>query len=210
MKFATFFDRIMEVVGIRSQRELAEALGISRSSVSSAKSRGSVPPRWILKLAQDHKINTDWLLTGMGDRHVERNVTFESVPLVRATLSAGGGSLEVGEEVLERMPFRLDWLKRKGNPDKMVMFPVTGDSMEPVIRHGDTVLVDRSRTDIVSGRVYAVGVEDAIYVKRVEKGPGGITLVSENPAFPPETFTGERADALRIIGRMIWSSREYL
>ena len=195
---------------IGSQRELAEILGITRSSVSSAKGRGKVPPRWILRLAQEHKINTDWLLTGLGDRFIERNVTFESVPLVRATLSAGGGSLEVDGDVLEKMPFRRDWLKRKGNPDEMVMFPVTGDSMDPVIRHGDTVLVDRSRTEIVDGRIYAVGVEDAIYVKRLKRDAGGVTLISENPDYPPESFAGERADDLRIIGRMVWSSREYI
>jgi phage repressor protein C with HTH and peptisase S24 domain len=52
----------------------------------------------------------------------------------------------------------------------MVMMQVSGDSMEPGIRAGDTVMIDRSRTAVVAGGIYAVGIDDTIMIKRLEKG----------------------------------------
>jgi phage repressor protein C with HTH and peptisase S24 domain len=42
--------------------------------------------------------------------------------------------------------------------------------MEPGIRAGDTVMIDRSRTAVVAGGIYAVGIDDTIMIKRLEKG----------------------------------------
>lgn len=53
------------------------------------------------------------------------------IPLVAASLSAGVGSLQTEADVLDYFAFRSDWLCRKGNPDKMVLMKVYGDSMEP-------------------------------------------------------------------------------
>ncbi len=209
MKFLPFFERICEALNINSQSELGRALGISGSSVSSAKQRDSVPPRWILKLSQDYQLNSDWLMTGMGDRYYDRNITFESVPLVSTTVSAGGGSFEVLEGEREQVPFRLDWLKKKGVPGKMVMFEVFGDSMEPLINQGDLVLVDSSNREVVDGKIYAVAVDDAVVLKRVERESDRITLFSENADYPPEILTKDRADSVRIVGKMIWASRDY-
>ncbi|MCP4161991.1 MAG: helix-turn-helix transcriptional regulator [Deltaproteobacteria bacterium] len=210
MNFAPFFKRICEKMKIKSQRELAEILKLSPSSIYSAKRRNSVPPRWILKLSQSHNFNVNWLLTGMGEPLMDNDNAFKSISLVEARLSAGGGSLEVGAETVDKVPFRLDWLHRKGVPDKMVMFKISGDSMEPVVHDGDTVLVDMSRKEIVSGKIFAIGVDDAIVLKRVEKKEDHIRLISENNIYPPEIHSAGQTQGIRIIGKMIWSSREYV
>ncbi len=215
MKFAPFFKRICEAMKINTPRELANIIGISTSSIYSAKRRNSVPPRWVLKLAQKNNFDVNWLMTGKGEPHIDNEIAYRSVPMVEARLSAGGGSLDVGTEAIDHIPFSLDWLHRKGVPDKMVMFRTTGDSMEPIISDGDTVLVDMSRKDITNGRIYAVSIDDAIVLKRVEKIEGQsnqinqIKLISENCLYPPEIHSEERAQGIRIIGKMIWSSREY-
>ena len=210
MKFAPFFKRICKKMKIKSKRELAEILELSPSSIYSAKRRDSVPPRWILKLSQRHNFNVNWLLTGMGEPLMDKDNAFKSISVVEARLSAGGGSLEVGAETVDEVPFRLDWLHRKGVPDKMVMFKISGDSMEPVVHDGDTVLVDMSRKEIVNGKIFAIGVDDAIVLKRVEKKEDHIKLISENNTYPPEIHSADQTQGFRIIGKMIWSSREYV
>ena len=58
----------------------------------------------------------------------------------------------------------------------MVLMRVSGDSMEPEIRDGDVVLLDQSKTRIVPGKMFAVGFEESIYIKRIDNLPGKVIL----------------------------------
>lgn len=130
------------------------------------------------------------------------------VPKVRARLSAGGGSFEVQAMPVGGQPFAHAWLARKGIPSAMVLMDVVGDSMEPEIRDGDTVLVDRATEELRFGQVYAVGLEDAVLVKRIMRTPDGLALVSDNSAYSPIRVRGDELEQFRVIGRVVWLCRE--
>ena len=86
------------------------------------------------------------------------------------------------------------------------MMEVSGDSMEPGIRAGDTVMIDRSQIAVVAGGIFAVGIDDTIMVKRLEKRPGKLALISDNRAY--ETVLVDSAGAsVRILGRVVWLQR---
>lgn len=141
----------------------------------------------------------------------EAAIDMALVPLVRARLAAGAGSLETDADVVSYFAFRQDWLCRKGDPDRMVLMKVFGDSMEPDIRHGDMVLVDQGHTQIYGHAVYAVGVNEEIYIKQIETLPGGrLVLRSLNERYAPIEISlrGDLADSVRVIGRVIWWCRE--
>lgn len=135
---------------------------------------------------------------------------FILVPKVAARLSLGGGSWEVGAEIRGHYAFRADWLRAKGRPEDMVLMEVSGNSMEPELLDGDTVLINQGQTDILAGRIYAVGIEDTAVAKRVERRPGTLILRSSNPSCPPIEIDmrGDLADTVRIIGRVIWWGHE--
>ena len=82
---------------------------------------------------------------------------------------------------------------------------IRGDSMEPKMSDGDTVLV-LEQPDVESGdiAVVMVGQEDAT-IKRVVKNGDGITLVPFNPQYKPISFTAEEIEEapVRIIGKAI-------
>jgi len=132
------------------------------------------------------------------------------VPLVEARLSAGTGSFVTGEESDKRYGFRSDFLTRKGQVSKMVLMRVDGDSMEPEIHHGDVVLIDQSQTTPRAGAMFAVGVEDLVYIKMVDALPGKIILKSSNETYAPLEIDarGDLADGIRIVGKAIWLGRE--
>lgn len=133
------------------------------------------------------------------------------IPLVEASLAAGSGSLQTGAQVQGYFAFRQDWLLRKGNPEQMVLMKVFGDSMEPEIRQGDMVLVDQAHTQLLGHAIYAVGVNEEIYIKQVESRPGNrLLLRSFNKRYEPieVSLHGDLADSVRIIGRVIWWCRE--
>lgn len=95
----------------------------------------------------------------------------------------------------------------------MVLMQVSGDSMQPEILDGDMVLIDQGKKDIPLklGRIFAVGFEDAIYLKRIDKLPGKIILKSVNPEYPPVELDvrGQLGDSFRVIGQVLWVGREY-
>ena len=90
----------------------------------------------------------------------------------------------------------------------MVLMDIFGNSMAPEMKDGDTVLIDQSQMDILSGAIYAVGVEDTIMVKRVEKHPNTLVLLSDNKDYAPIYLKDHDAGSIRMIGKVIWICRE--
>ncbi len=131
------------------------------------------------------------------------------MPRVRARLSAGGGSLETEGNVTGFYSFQRNWLlSRTSDPDACLLLEVTGDSMEPELRDGDLALVDQSQNDPLPGRIYAVGVEDMVYCKYVDREPGKLILRSASELVRPIEVLGELAEGVRVVGRVIWVGRE--
>jgi len=241
--FKSFFDRLVSATGIKSQVDLATALGVHRSAITQAKTRDAVPAKWVLRLARHFSLSPDWLEFGTGSprssqakgvggetKAVSRKSTAQRtrelvlhalpvgtnhaandvmlVPKIAARLCAGGGSFEVEAQPVSTHPFPRWWLAKLGSPSDMVFMDVVGDSMEPGICDGDTVLVDQSYTRVDSHSVLAVGVEDAIYLKRVERCGDGILLHSDNPGYAPMEIFGDELENFRIIGRVVWLCRD--
>ena len=82
---------------------------------------------------------------------------------------------------------------------------IKGHSMEPKISDGDTVIV-RKQPDVRDGEIAVVLVNgDEGTVKKIKKGPHGVTLISSNPAYDPMFFTNEEIEQLpvQILGRVV-------
>jgi phage repressor protein C with HTH and peptisase S24 domain len=211
-RFESFLKRVFEATGITLQTELASVLKINRSAITQARKKNSIPDKWILQLYKTFGLNPDWVETGSGPTFIKKSVSndsiFKNIPKVKARLSAGGGSFEVGSEVEGYYAFRKDWLTTKGNRNKMVLMDIFGNSMEPEMKDGDTILIDESQKDILAGAIYAVGIDDTIMVKRVEKHPNKLVLLSDNKDYTPIYLQANEINSVRIIGKVIWVSRE--
>ena len=211
-KFESFVKRVFEATGITSQNELASVLKINRSAITQARKKGSIPDKWILQLYRSFGLNPDWIETGSGQTFLKKSTSrdseFKNIPKVKARLSAGGGSFEVGSEIERYYAFRKDWLSRKGTINKMVLMDIFGNSMEPEIKDGDTILLDETQKDILAGAIYAVGIDDTIMVKRLEKHPNKLVLLSDNKDYSPIYLQGSEINSVRIIGKVVWICRE--
>jgi len=213
MKFDIFISRAFEALRISSQNRLAILLGINRAGITQAKNKGNVPDKWILNLYRKFGINPDWIETGKGKMFIaERNGSvvpeYKSAPHVKARLCAGDGSFEVDENIRDYWMFRTDWLKSKGIASNMILIDVYGNSMEPELKDGDTVLIDTSKKEILAGSIYAVGIDDTIMVKRIEKHPGKLVLMSDNKEYETIYLSQSEMDSVRIIGKIVWISRD--
>lgn len=150
----------------------------------------------------------DYLGIEAADPGIDTEI-YAMIPKVEAKAGAGS-SLETGERVEAYFAFRRDWLSRRGIPaDKAVLIDVKGDSMEPLLRAGDTLLVDTSDTEIMDEKIYVITLQDELKVKRILKEARGIYIHSENRKYDDDCITMEDVHTLlRVHGRVRWVGKE--
>ncbi len=126
------------------------------------------------------------------------------VPRLPLGASAGGGALAYEEAPIGAFRFSARWLRGQGlEPAMLSAIAVAGDSMEPTLRDGDEILVDRTPRPLRDG-IHVIRAGDALLVKRLDTGrPGAVTLVSDNPAYRPIELA---PDEVQVIGRVVWKS----
>lgn len=66
MDIAEALIRMKDASGAKTQSALGECLGVSQGAISSAKSKGVIPPEWLVKLAEEKDINPNWIKFGTG------------------------------------------------------------------------------------------------------------------------------------------------
>lgn len=123
--------------------------------------------------------------------------------------SAGNGRTPIFEELTDSVAatYRREWFQRmKINPERAIRVKVSGNSMEPFLFDGDTVLVNLAETNIINGKVFALRYADELRIKRVyRKLDGGLILHSDNEHFLPrdEEVPPSVVDAsIAIVGRV--------
>ncbi len=127
-----------------------------------------------------------------------------NVPRLTVTASAGPGALDGTEAPFDNFRFSRRWLREQGlDGAQLSAIAVEGDSMEPLLRAGDEVLVDHAQRPFRDG-IHVVRRDDTLLVKRVAAlGNGRFSLLSQNLAYPPIEVG---ADDIEIIGRVVWKS----
>lgn len=224
IRFNDFIKKAGQITGCGTQMELAKILEVNRSAITQAKNRDAVPERWLLTLARKYALAPDWFESGVITPYsaaikLERarilqpepdyNPDVIQVPKVSAVLCAGGGSFEVEGAIVDHIALPQVLASGFGRTDKLVFMDVIGDSMEPGICSGDSVLIDQSVTSPTPGTVMAVGHEESIYIKRIGlSADGGIILASDNSNYSPIHLYGDDLDSFRVIGKLVWLCRD--
>ena len=118
--------------------------------------------------------------------------------------AAGSGAAALDETLTGQLWFRRDWLDARAiDPAQCVVIGVRGESMEPTLPDGCSVLIDRSRTRRLSGHVYVLHTDEGIVVKRLVHGADGWLLASDHPAWKNRDWPVEG----EVIGEVRWMAR---
>ncbi len=126
---------------------------------------------------------------------------FIAVPRLPLDASAGPGAFSAEEISFDSYRFSRRWLREMGlEGADLTAIRVEGDSMEPVLRSGDEIFVDRRKR---SGEgIHVVRIGDVLHVKQVQaSAPGRITLISANDSYAPIDLAREEVE---VIGRVVW------
>ena len=82
---------------------------------------------------------------------------------------------------------------------------MSGESMEPTLPDGCSILLDHGRKQLRDGAIFVVRTGDGVIVKRAERSEGGTwMLASDHDAWESMPMA---ADAV-VIGEVKWMGRE--
>lgn len=128
--------------------------------------------------------------------------------------AAGHGAVAGTETPDDALMFKEDWIRFElgAKPADLCLIRVSGDSMEPTLRAGDVILVDRRAQQPDREGIYILRMDDMLLVKRLQALPGGVLQVSsDNAAFATWTLkvADLEANAVHIIGRVVWAGRRF-
>jgi phage repressor protein C with HTH and peptisase S24 domain len=100
--------------------------------------------------------------------------------------------------------FSRKWLRENAlEAGKLSAVRVLGDSMEPLLREGDDLLVDMAARPFRDG-IYVLRLDGNLLVKRVtSQGAGRFSILSQNLSYPPISVM---AEDLHLVGRVVWKS----
>ena len=223
----TIVDRIQLALNKADIKWSAAAIkiGLSAQAASNWK-KGKIGRDTIEKLAELLKVDAGWLLTGNSADNIQQTdgtpvVAWESpedldpntyviIPHVDVKFSAGNGHLaayepshkDVGSAQL------LSWVhKKKVSPKNLITVDIDGDSMEPNIKSGSVVMLDKSINtleQIQSGKVYAIRYGNELKIKRLSRRfDGALIIDSDNPQYQREIVEPDQLEHISIIGKYV-------
>lgn len=127
------------------------------------------------------------------------------VPLYDVSASAGHGAVVESEERTAHIAFAPDYLRNviHASSANLQVIKVQGESMEPTLRDGDLVMIDRSKCDLNFDGLFVLRFGDSLQVKRVNRSPapGHVEVISDNAAYGRRDWPISGLDPL---GRVLW------
>lgn len=212
-------DRIQAQIAIigTTQAELARAIKVTPQAISKLVRGGTTDTAKLYQIAKFLGTTPEYLIGEIDDpKGAPTNGSLQSTSMKEAERSdlvavdeidlrfgLGGtyidGPVQSGQRLFSR-----EWLRNftRAAPEHLFWAMGDGDSMEPTIRSGEVILIDRSQvTPAMGDGVWACAYGQVGMVKRLRPLPNGtIEVLSDNRVVPPTIATdGE----LHVIGRVV-------
>lgn len=206
-----FKERLKTVMASHSLRGFSKVCGLSEATLRSYLSGSTYPTLdRLMQIAEASQVDAQWLAFGVQQEETPSVLGMEDyafVPLYDAQCSAGAGAWNENCRVLTHISFTRYSLRKQGlTPDHLSAIRIDGDSMEPVLHSGDTVLIDHTRTTIEGEGIYILRLDGHLYAKRLQRNFDGVAIISANSAYDKVTVPRDRLAELEIIGRAVWSA----
>ncbi len=214
--FNEIIEKIKDIISTESpngkvfDKDVAAELGISQATFATMKKRGAIPYKELMEFCARRKISINWLFfdqsAGMLVEETEKFFRIKYFSSVRA--SAGGGAEGFGEEydvvTVDRLfikNFYNDISDEELKSKNIEAIHVDGESMEPTLKNGSIVFVDRDQNTVTKDGIFVVSTPGGLFIKRINrKADGSIELISDNERYSPEILSCEE---VIIVGKVI-------
>jgi transcriptional regulator with XRE-family HTH domain len=206
--YAGFGARLGEAIFPEKVTTFATRTGVAQPTLSKYLKGAGTSPRLDIAahLARATGVTLEWLVWGRGDG--PEGADLIRVPRYAVELAAGDGRWNEARQWVEDVPYTPQFLRRVLNRSSaagLSVLEARGDSMFPTIHDGALVLVDEAQQRITDG-IFAFVLDGDARLKRFRRSMSGLTIISDNPAYPAEEIDTSQLSALQIIGQVLWVS----
>lgn len=210
-------DRLSEIG--ESQASLAREIGVTPQAISKMVMGGTTDTAKLWQIARFLRTSPEYLtgetdtpdgVSGIADRQMpfrglEPDPDPDMVELAEIDLRYGLGGTFLDAPVVEtRRQFSRTWLRNFSHaaPEHLFWATGDGDSMEPTIRSGEMILIDRSDiTPRAGDGIWAFAWGDVGMIKRLRPLPDGtVELHSDNNLVPPALASD---GDIHMVGRVV-------
>lgn len=195
----------------------AGRMGISPVTVEGWLNQGHAPyPKTMRKLVAGTGIPEEWWLHG--DLPPPKAVKAQPAPAAQGAEPPPADYVAIPlyddarASADDALMFRDSWIRAElgMRPQDLCLIRVSGDSMEPTFRPGDSILVDRRATRPDREGVYILCMNGMLLIRRLQALPGAkVRVISDNPAFDSfeVALSALGGEELAVIGRVVWIGR---
>lgn len=200
-----------------TQEEIGEALGIGKSTVNIRMKKygdSNLKSNEIKKIEKHFKINYLDLSSLNLDGSIKSTDDFMDVP-IRGEVEA---SMGYGCTVYDEAQTATYSISRQLARDLGIslinseMIFARGNSMQPTVEGGDSLLIDLSKREIYDGKIYCIRMDGQLYAKRLQKiSPLKLKVISDNKDYEAVIldFTNSVDYDFEVIGEVRWSGRVF-
>ena len=203
MNFEKIIDKIKDILRTELERDkilnkdVAKALNLTPENLSMLKKRDKIPYEEIAYFCAKRKISINWLLFDQNSEEIVENTErFSIIKYFKdINASAGGGALNFEEN------YEIIYIDKKLVDKNLDAVHVVGDSMEPTIKDGSIIFINRYDKNISNGGIFVISTNSGTFVKRINlKSTGEIELISDNKIYPIEVIS---PDSVEIVGKVV-------
>jgi len=185
-------------------KDVAAELGIPQASFATMKKRKSIPYKELMQFCATKRLSINWLFFDQPVEMLieETNRFFQVHYFADIRASAGGGAnvfdenyevMTIDERIVQNMVGRTD--------RELEAIHVGGESMEPTLRDGSIVFIDREQTSIDKEGIYIASTNAGLFIKRIrQRADGMVEFISDNKSYSPELLS---PDEVRIVGKVV-------
>ena len=112
------------------------------------------------------------------------------------------------DRMISSIGLHKNWVRMNlqvSDPGNLRVITATGNSMEPMIMHGDLLLIDVGVHSFKQDGVYVLGIDGQRMVKRVQKVLDGLRILSDNRIYPEMIIPEGRRDEVVFYGRAVYA-----
>lgn len=201
------------------QQELATAVGCTQGAISQILVGATQKSRFLPDIARYLNIDLSWLMgegqdSDLGNapaaESTEREIMerLDLVPLAEVDVTYGLGAAFIDDApIVEIRQFPRRWLSSITSSPSSSLFIARGrgTSMEPTLRNGDMLIIDRSERQVRDqDELWAFTIGEIGMIKRLRIRGEKVTILSENPNVPDDYA---HPDEINVVGRVIFIGR---
>ncbi len=192
-----------------TQVEVAQKLGKTKQYISLLeKDVSKINESMKEQLAKVLKVNPDEI-TADPPQQVIPTKEMIYLPLYDYRLSAGKGIYKLNNAITDKdytkIPIKIELLEKItiSNINNLCLLIIDGDSMDPTFKDGDFAILDTSINELTSqGGIYAFDYDDESYIKRIQRTPDKLIIISDNPKYKEWFIDLPPKHTLKIWGKV--------